>query len=386
MTAQQLNMLTQMVSQNRPSTQSTKNNDGDDTSFKNMFDDKKQENTSVKDETVKGETVKEDTVKNEVQASDKEEDIASKQALLANLLFAQSTTPIQNEMSQQNTNVSAEQIIQPVVENQMVENMQNIQNVSDNQNIINTQNMDNSQNVQTQQIDVQVETQDVNELNIKPEVKNETNGNVTEVSQPKTEVVNDNAKSTVTDDSAKDMMQSKTSKTDTEQPQVKQTEVQVETPLFQNVENTPVKVGETTPVLDTQSPNVEQDLQDIIKYNLKADGDKVEIQLNPSNLGKITIELVQKDGSMSVLVTAENSKTLSLLAQHAGGIETMMQERLSQPVHVFIEQQQQQQFNDNQNHNNQQNQNNQNNENNKPSKDEQQNFIDQLRLGLYQLG
>lgn len=386
MTAQQLNMLTQMVSQNRPSTQSTKNNDGDDTSFKNMFDDKKQENTSVKDETVKGETVKEDTVKNEVQVSDKEEDIASKQALLANLLFAQSTTPIQNEMSQQNTNVSAEQIIQPVVENQMVENMQNIQNVSDNQNIINTQNMDNSQNVQTQQIDVQVETQDVNELNIKPEVKNETNGNVTEVSQPKTEVVNDNAKSTVTDDSAKDMMQSKTSKTDTEQPQVKQTEVQVETPLFQNVESAPVKVGETTPVLDTQSPNVEQDLQDIIKYNLKADGDKVEIQLNPSNLGKITIELVQKDGSMSVLVTAENSKTLSLLAQHAAGIETMMQERLSQPVHVFVEQQQQQQFNDNQNHNNQQNQNNQNNENNKPSKDEQQNFIDQLRLGLYQLG
>lgn len=385
MTAQQLNMLTQMITQNHQSTQSTKNNNDDDNTFKNMLDDKKQENSSVKDESVKDETVKVEDTENEIQTSDKE-DIASKQALLANLLFAQSTTPIQNEMSQQNTNISAEQIIQPVVQNQMVENVQNIQNMSDNMN--NIQNMSDAQsmnNVQTQQVDISAETQDTNEFIVKPEVKSQVEVEQSEISQPKTEIVDKTAKNTESGDSTQNMMGNKTSQTDTEQLQSTQTEVQVETPLFQNVENTPVKVGETTPVLDTQSPNVEQDLQDIIKYNLKADGDKIEIQLNPSNLGKITIELVQKDGSMSVLVTAENSKTLSLLAQHAGGIETMMQERLAQPVHVFIEQQQQQ-FNDGQNHNNQQNQNNQNNQNNKPSKDEQQSFIDQLRLGLYQLG
>ena len=62
----------------------------------------------------------------------------------------------------------------------------------------------------------------------------------------------------------------------------------------------------------------------------------------------------------------------------------MMQERLAQPVQVFVEQQQpEQQFNDSQKQNNHQNQ---NNKDNKPSEDEQQSFVDKLRLGLYQVG
>ncbi len=357
MTTQQLDMLTQMITQNRPS---ASKNDSNDTSFKDMLNNKNQEKTTVKKEPAKDEVQVDKT-----QNSDKE-DVAAKQALLANLLFAQSTTPVQNEMSQQSTNLSAEQIIQPMVQNQTVQTVVDIQNMN---------------NVQTQQIEVPVQTEQNQEFTVKTDnVKLEQN--VTEEIKPKTtEFVDKTAQNT--GENTQDMMQNKTSKTDDNQPEIKQTEVQ-DAPLFQNVETTPIKVGEKAPVLDIQSPNVEQDLQDIIKYNLKTDGDKIEIQLNPGNLGKITVELVQKDGSMSVLVTAENSKTLSLLAQHAGGIETMMQERLAQPVQVFIEQQQpEQQFNDSQKNNNGQNQNNQQN---KPSKDEQQSFIDQLRLGLYDLG
>lgn len=372
MTTQQLNMLTQMITQNRPT---TSKNDSNDTSFKDMLEDKKQDNNAVKKEPVKNDTAKNETVKNEAQTdktetSDKE-DVAAKQVLLANLLFSQNITPVQNEMSQQSTNLSAEQIIQPTIQN--LENMQTVGDI---------QNMDNTQNVQTKQAEIPVQTEIAEAFEVKTDVKTDVKveQNTAEIIQPQnTEKTTKTAQNT--GESTQDMMKNETS--ETEKPEIKQTEVQ-NTPLFQNVESTPIKVGEKAPVLDTQSPNMEQDLKDIIKYNLKADGDKIEIQLNPSNLGKITVELVQKDGSMSVLVTAENSKTLSLLAQHAGGIETMMQERLSQPVQVFIEQQQpEQQFNDSQKQNNRQNQNNQNN---KPSKDEQQNFIDQLRLGLYNLG
>ena len=252
------------------------------------------------------------------------------------------------------------------------------------QTMENIQNMD--QNVQTQQVEVPAQTEQVQEFTVETEVKTDVKTdakveqNTAEMVQPKTEPT-ETAQNN--NEGSQDMMQSKTSETDNEQPEIKQVEVQ-DTPLFKNVEATPIKVGEKAPVLDTQSPNAEQDLKDIIKYNLKADGDKIEIQLNPTNLGKITVELVQKDGSMSVLVTAENSKTLSLLAQHAGGIETMMQERLAQPVQVFVEQQQpEQQFNDSQKQNNHQNQ---NNKDNKPSEDEQQSFVDKLRLGLYQVG
>lgn len=380
MTTQQLNMLTQMITQNRPT---TSKNDSNDTSFKDMLEDKKQDNNAVKEEPVKNDTAKNETVKNEAQTdktetSDKE-DIAAKQALLANLLFSQNITPVQNEMSQQNTNLSAEQIIQPIIQNQNLENMQTMGDI---------QNVDNTQNVQTKQAEIPVQTEIAEAFEVKTDVKIDVKTDV-KAEQNTAEIIQSQTTEKTTKtaqntgETTQDMMQNKTSETETDKPEVKQTEVQ-NTPLFQNVESTPIKVGEKAPVLDTQSPNMEQDLKDIIKYNLKADGDKIEIQLNPSNLGKITVELVQKDGSMSVLVTAENSKTLSLLAQHAGGIETMMQERLSQPVQVFIEQQQpEQQFNDSQKQNNRQNQNNQNN---KPSKDEQQNFIDQLRLGLYNLG
>lgn len=369
MVAQQLDMLTQMITQNRQSTQTTKSSDSDDTTFKDMLDDKNQDNATVKEEPAKNETVTD-----EAETPVDTEDVAAKQALLANLLFAQSTTPVQNEIIQQNTNVSAaEQVIQPMMaQTQTAQTMENIQNMD--------------QNVQTQQVEVPAQTEQVQEFTVETEVKTDVKTdakveqNTAEMVQPKTEPT-ETAQNN--NEGSQDMMQSKTSETDNEQPEIKQVEVQ-DTPLFKNVEATPIKVGEKAPVLDTQSPNAEQDLKDIIKYNLKADGDKIEIQLNPTNLGKITVELVQKDGSMSVLVTAENSKTLSLLAQHAGGIETMMQERLAQPVQVFVEQQQpEQQFNDSQKQNNHQNQ---NNKDNKPSEDEQQSFVDKLRLGLYQVG
>lgn len=381
MTSEQLTMLTQMITQSRPNTNMS-NTQKEDNSFKEMLDNKKQvnnkseNNTPVKDES------------DATQIGDDEGDVAAKQALLANLLFAQSTTPVANQMSQQTTQSSTETAIetvtesatQPTIQGNLTDNvqtaMQGLQTES-----VQTEQMATSQ-VKTETTNVQLEQQVV-----EPEQQNTTDVNTESVQvvqnvEQQTETVQ-NANNEETGENTQDMMQTKTSQT-SEKPETEQadTNVEVQTPLFKNIESTPVKVGENTPVLDTKSPNMEQDLKDIVTYNLKQSGDKVEIQLNPSNLGKITIELVQKDGSMSVVMTAENSKTLSLLAQHAGGLENIMQERLAQPVQVYIEQQQpQQQFDDSQRQNQQQQQ----QQNKQPSKDEQQNFIDQLRLGLYQM-
>lgn len=382
MTSEQLTMLTQMITQSRPNTNMS-NTQKEDNSFKEMLDDKKQvnnkseNNTPVKDES------------DATQIGDDEGDVAAKQALLANLLFAQSTTPVANQMSQQTTQSSTEtaietvteSAIQPTIQGNLTDNvqtaMQGLQTES-----VQTEQMATSQ-VKTETTNVQLEQQVV-----EPEQQNTTDVNTESVQviqnvEQQTETVQ-NVNNEETGEDTQDMMQTKTSQT-SEKPETEQadTNVEVQTPLFKNIESTPVKVGENTPVLDTKSPNMEQDLKDIVTYNLKQSGDRVEIQLNPSNLGKITIELVQKDGSMSVVMTAENSKTLSLLAQHAGGLENIMQERLAQPVQVYIEQQQpQQQFDDSQRQNQQQQQ----QQNKQPSKDEQQNFIDQLRLGLYQMG
>ena len=119
-----------------------------------MLDDKNQDNVTVKEEPAKNETVTD-----EAETPADTEDIAAKQALLANLLFAQSTTPVQNEIIQQNTNVSAaEQVIQPMMaQTQTAQTMENIQNMD--------------QNVQTQQVEVPAQTEQVQEFTVETEVK-----------------------------------------------------------------------------------------------------------------------------------------------------------------------------------------------------------------------
>lgn len=378
MTSEQITMLTQMITQNRPNTNMS-NTQKEDSSFKDMLDDKKQISNTKEQNSVPAKNESENP-----QIKDDEGNIAAKQALLANLLFAQSITPVANQMSQQEPQSPtetvidqvAQSVIQPMVQGELASNVQTaMQNVQTNEQTV------------APQVQAETSTVELDQQVIEPEQQNKTNvntesGQFVQNIEKQTETVQ-TANAEQNGENAQDMMQGKTSQA-SEKPEAEQTntEVEVQTPLFKNIESTPVKVGENTPVLDTKSPNMEQELKDIVTYNLKQSGDKVEIQLNPGNLGKITIELVQKDGSMSVVMTAENSKTLSLLAQHAGGLETIMQERLAQPVQVYVDQQQpQQQFDDSQRQNQQQQQ----QQNKQPGKDEQQNFIDQLRLGLYQM-
>ena len=378
MTSEQITMLTQMITQNRPNTNMS-NTQKEDSSFKDMLDDKKQISNTKEQNSVPAKNESENP-----QIKDDEGNIAAKQALLANLLFAQSITPVANQMSQQEPQSPtetvidqvAQSVIQPMVQGELSSNVQTaMQNVQTNEQTV------------APQVQAETSTVELDQQVIEPEQQNKTNvntesGQFVQNIEKQTETVQ-TANAEQNGENAQDMMQGKTSQA-SEKPEAEQTntEVEVQTPLFKNIESTPVKVGENTPVLDTKSPNMEQELKDIVTYNLKQSGDKVEIQLNPGNLGKITIELVQKDGSMSVVMTAENSKTLSLLAQHAGGLETIMQERLAQPVQVYVDQQQpQQQFDDSQRQNQQQQQ----QQNKQPGKDEQQNFIDQLRLGLYQM-
>ena len=93
-----------------------------------------------------------------------------------------------------------------------------------------------------------------------------------------------------------------------------------EQPLFRDVETVPVKVGDATPTVDVKAPDMEKQLADTIQANLNNVGDKVQIQLQPENLGHITIELVQHGGKMGLVIFADNAKTTSLLAQHAGNL------------------------------------------------------------------
>lgn len=168
-----------------------------------------------------------------------------------------------------------------------------------------------------------------------------------------------------------------------DQPEVVMTKA--ETPLFRDVEAVPVKVGENTPVVDTEAPDMEAKLADTVaKAELKQVGDKIEIQLEPHNLGRITIEMTQKDGQMGLMIHTENAKTANLLSQHSQGLAVLVENRTNQPVQIYVQQEQPQQPQYD-GHNGQQPQEQQQQNRQHQDKDEQDSFLGQLRLGLVQL-
>lgn len=168
----------------------------------------------------------------------------------------------------------------------------------------------------------------------------------------------------------------------TEEPSV--SVAQQEQPLFGEVETVPVKVGEATPKVNTEAPDMEKQLADTIQANLKTAGDKVEVQLEPANLGRITIEMVQHDGKLGLVIYAESAKTTSLLAQHAGNLGALLEDRSGQVVQIQVQQQEQQPQPQYDGHN-QQNQQQEQEQHPQQSKAEQDSFLGQLRLGLTQL-
>lgn len=159
---------------------------------------------------------------------------------------------------------------------------------------------------------------------------------------------------------------------------------QQEQPLFRDVETVPVKVGEATPTVDVNAPDMEKQLADTIKANLSTVDDKVQIQLQPENLGHITIELAQHGSKLGLVIYADSAKTTSLLAQHAGNLGALLEDRTGQTVHIQVQQQEPEQPQyDGHNQQNRQQQEQQSHP--QQSKAEQDSFLGQLRLGLYQL-
>ena len=118
---------------------------------------------------------------------------------------------------------------------------------------------------------------------------------------------------------------------------------QQEQPVFRDVESVPVKVGDATPTVNVNAPDMEKQLADTIQANLNTVGDKVQIQLQPENLGHITIELVQHGSKLGLVIYADNAKTTSLLAQHVGNLGALLEDRTGQNVQIQVQQQEPQQ-------------------------------------------
>lgn len=109
-------------------------------------------------------------------------------------------------------------------------------------------------------------------------------------------------------------------------------------PLFQEVESAPVKVGETYE-LDTQDVELEAKLAKTIQKELDAGSERIEIRLNPDNLGPLTVEMTRTgEGALQVVLHAVSGKAANVLSEHLDGLAHALQGLGQEQVKVEVRQ------------------------------------------------
>ncbi len=154
----------------------------------------------------------------------------------------------------------------------------------------------------------------------------------------------------------------------------------MESKVFHHVESAPIKVSEAT-TQSMQPKSVETQVAERLTEAVNKGETKVELQLTPEHLGKITIELTKRgDGAIQIVLHAENNHTRTLLERDLPHMQNLLSRGTQQEVLMEVPRQQesqQKEFYDEQ----QQHQQHQQQEH-RQSKKDSEDFLNQLRLGL----
>lgn len=159
---------------------------------------------------------------------------------------------------------------------------------------------------------------------------------------------------------------------------------EAETPVFEDVKAVPVKVGEAPKAAEAEEP-VEKQIAPKLTEALRNGETRVELQLTPENLGKVTVEMTwSRDGGLVVQLHAENRGTQELLSKNTAGLEQLLGREAQQEVRVEVprqEESQRQDLYEQQQEHHQRRQQEQRQKHEARSED----FLQQLRLGLIPL-
>ena len=156
-------------------------------------------------------------------------------------------------------------------------------------------------------------------------------------------------------------------------------------PLFEQMESVPIKVGDPQP-LDTASDDFEVKLAGKVSQALEQGHEQIEIQLAPENLGNVTVKLTRnEDGVLHVVLYADNGHAARLLEEHSSALGMMLQNSGQGEVQIEVPQPRQEeqlwQQPDQQQGQNQEGQPREQRQNKQNSDD----FLQQIRLGLFQM-
>lgn len=154
-------------------------------------------------------------------------------------------------------------------------------------------------------------------------------------------------------------------------------------PLFETLELGTIKVAEA-PEAPKETEQLTGQLNAKLIQMLENGETKMQLQLEPIELGKLTIELTRdSDGNLSILLNAERAETRGLLERNMHTLHEALDQRGQQNVQIHVDRSDESQRQDNQQRDFHDGSNNrQNEQQHREQKNSGENFLQQLRLGL----
>ncbi len=153
-------------------------------------------------------------------------------------------------------------------------------------------------------------------------------------------------------------------------------------PVFRDIKAVPVKVGEVYQPEQTAAVEL-KDLGDTLTQAIDRGENRLELQLQPAELGRIRVEMRWSDeGALHVILHAESTRTQNLLEKDMASLQTLLGRETQQEVKVELPRQQEaprQSFDDGRQNGGQQHH---QQEQRQSSRHSGQDFLHQLRLGL----
>lgn len=206
------------------------------------------------------------------------------------------------------------------------------------------------------------------------------------VSQPAAEVVTPSQQTGSAEDFSQQLTQSDAGQEPKSQVAEEATVQSWHTPLFRDVEATPVRVGDSPVDMTAPAQDVEKTLSQTLQKALDQGSQSLEIRLSPANLGNVVAEFTRNsDGALHIVLRADTEQAAKLLSHHASSLSLMLQDSTHAEVRVEVPQPQQEQTAWQQPDQNGGQQQRQQQQQQQQPRREAESFLHQLRLGLVQM-
>lgn len=107
---------------------------------------------------------------------------------------------------------------------------------------------------------------------------------------------------------------------------------------FANQTSTTQKTESTneTMMMRTTETNIADDLTNLLASRFPSQNGSLTIELDPENLGKITINVSYESGHAAVSISATNQKTVEILTQNAPAMANIIQQKTGQQTEIFV--------------------------------------------------